>query len=487
MWSMARYNKAMYTTLALRVHLFALLGVLIAFMLPLAAHAQQPTVTALAEESVFVAPPGTVSCFDYYSFGSIKAELAASVETAVSGTPIVFTGTLENMNDYPIVDGALYAKIFRIRPGGRDANGHDLVDQFIVRGDITIPARGKIPVSVSWQIPSMARSGEYQLATFFATSRKFNLMGLSFTDDVVGGTARFDVSGEQTNGVQFEKTGVTVAGEKYQFATFPPHVSASAPIEIAATIRNTTAQPQRASVSWAVYQWDAQLRENAVQEETAEVEVPAKGSAPVRIIVSDAQYPVYLAVGTLTWKDTKSIVGVRFVREDIDRVRINFPGVTAYPLVAGQENTLFSCLHNSGSAHVVPGGRLELTLSAMDGSIIFEHVYEGDVSGTMMGIAQPFIPKKDYDRFVLDARLYQDNQFVDEAHLVYDCDSLRPEGPCSARNASGLGAGAPSLMVFLAQHPASPYVLGVLALLVALAAMLLLRRRRGVNQNFPRI
>src|SRR3989344_120759 len=371
-------------------------------------------------------PANTVSCFDYYSFGSVQANLNASVASAVSGTPIAFKGTLKNNNPYPIVDGALYVKIFKSRGASNDGNGPDVVDQFFVKGDIVIPANGSVPISFLWRVPAYAQSGDYSVATFFTTSRKFNLLGLTFTDDVVGNTVPFKVSGEQTTGVKFDKAGVTVNDEKYYFAAFPPRVDTSAPAVVDATIRNTTNKAQTAIVSWVVYQWDGQLRGNAVQEETRQISVPANSSTDVSITVRDAKYPVYLVVGTLKWQDTQPVIGARLRREGVDRTRINFPGIMSFPLVGGQENTLFSCLHNSGEGTLVPGGRLELTLSDASGNTIHEYVYSGDVTGAMMGVAEKFTLTTTYDYFVLDARLFQGDEFIDEAHLVYDCNTIDP-------------------------------------------------------------
>lgn len=417
-----------------------LLASLLALLLPLGfafAQAQaidpgvSPTGTAPTSP-----PANTVSCFDYYTFGSVQANLTTNVAGTVSGTPITFSGNLKNNNPYPIVDGALYVKVFKSRGATNDGNGPDVVDEFLVKGGIVIPANGSAPVSFRWKVPAYAESGDYQLATFFTTSRKFNLLGLSFTDDVVGNTVPFKVSGEQTTGVAFDKAGETVAGEAYHFAAFPPREDAKAPITVTGTIKNTTGSAQTVTVAWEVYQWDAQLRENAVQEETKQVTIPAKGSAPVSITVADANYPVYLAVATIKWKDTQSIIGVRFVRDGVNRTRINFPGLTSFPLKAGQEVTLFSCLHNAGSSASVPNGRLELTLTDLRGTIIHSYTYKGDVTGAMMGVADKFTPTANYDKFFLDARLYQGNTFIDEAHLFYDCDTIAP-GSCSATPVGG--------------------------------------------------
>jgi hypothetical protein len=267
-------------------------------------------------------------------------------------------------------------------------------------------------------------SGEYKVATFFTTSRKFNLLGLSFTDDVVGNTVPFTVSGEQSTGVSFDKAGVTIAGDPYTFASFPPHVSEKEPVEITAKIVNPTGKSQRANIKWTVYQWDAQLRENAVQEESSAVVVPANSEEAVKITVRDTRYPVYLALGELRWNDSKSYIGIRFVRDNVDRTRINFPGVTTFPLVGGEETTMFSCLHNSGSYSMVKGGSLDLSITDRNGKVIHEYRYDGDITGDMMGVVSKFVPGKTYDYFTLSARLFQDGKFVDEANLVYDCKQI---------------------------------------------------------------
>lgn len=371
-------------------------------------------------------PAGAVSCFDYYEFDSVQTDLSTLLESVPSGTDVEFSGVIRNENAYPIVDGALYVKVFRVRGDQNDGNGPDVVDQFLVKGDLSIPARASVPVSFSWRVPAHARSGSYELATFFTTSRKFNLHGLSFTDDIVGETTPFSVVGVREEGVGFDKTSVSVGDEPYLFAAFPPRMPARSPVLVSASVTNDTDEAQRVSVAWTIYQWDAQLRENVVHEERTEVTVPARSAVPVSVTIADARFPVYLAVGELRWLDTRSFIGVRFVREGVDRARINFPGIATFPLVAGAETTLFSCLHNSGETPSIADGRLELTLSDMSGAVIREYVYGGDITADMMGVADTFVPGRSYDRFMLDARLYQGNEFVDEAHLVYDCQAIDP-------------------------------------------------------------
>ena len=141
----------------------------------------------------------------------------------------------------------------------------------------------------------------------FTTSKKFNLLGLSFTDDIVGNTANFSVIGERDDGVWFDKNGVTVADEQYHFAAFTPIVDASAPIPVAATIENATVREARIPVSWKLYAWDAGRLENLVAEGEQSVVIAPGSSAVASYTIQNAQHPVYLLVGTLQWSVRASI------------------------------------------------------------------------------------------------------------------------------------------------------------------------------------
>ncbi len=136
----------------------------------------------------FSDPADNANCFDYYHFGSVQVQLDGNLNKIISGTSLEFTGNIINQNNYPIIDGAVYAKIFRKQVDGDlvHANGHNLVDQLFVAESLTLPAQSETPFDFMWQIPAYAKTGDYQIAFFFTSAKKFNLLGLLFTDVVVG-------------------------------------------------------------------------------------------------------------------------------------------------------------------------------------------------------------------------------------------------------------------------------------------------------------
>ena len=386
------------------------------------------------------APPNTVNCFDYFHFGSIETNITPSSLTPASGTSLTFSGTVTNKNPYPVVDGTLVIKIFRLDSDAtqKDVNGPNVVAEFTAKDNIALAAGASIPVQFKWAIPAYAPSGQYEAVTYFTASHKFNLLGLSFTNDVTGPAARFTVSGDSNGLVYFDKNNVSVGGQPYHFAAFIPTEPQTQPVVISAVVRNNTNTEVTVPVTWRVYQWDGQQLGNLVDTETEKVDVLAHETAPVTLTVSDATYPVYFIKGDLTWNDTESILEPRFARAGVQRTRINFPSIMSYPLKAGQSNTLFSCLHNAGEADSVPNGRLDLTLSDMDGNVIKQYTYQGNVTSDMMGVAQAFTPDRDYDSFVIDARLTSGGKEVDTAHIVYDCKDLDPSSCAQAAPMSSL-------------------------------------------------
>lgn len=377
-------------------------------------------------------PNGTVNCFDYYQFGSIQTNLIAQGFTFNAGDTINFSGPIINNNGYPIVSGTLYVKIFRQRSTIKEANGPDVVDQFIAVDNIVIPALGKTSASFSWTVPSSTISGRYTIASFFIVDKKFNLLGLSFTDDVIGNTFDFNIKGEKNN-VQFDKSNTLINDKPYFFAAYPPRISVSDSVVISAKIDNETNSKETVGITWKLYKWDSINPNNLINTFSELIDIEAKSSKNIQTIISETEEPVYYLVGELTYDGSKSIINIRFIRPEVDKTRLNFPSITSFPIKNGVSNTLFSCLHNSGTSQNVPDGKLILEITDINGKTIEKHVYEGLVTGEMMATKKDFVSKKNLDHFFLTAQLWQSNKLVDESKLEYDCNIIN-SGLCNKEN-----------------------------------------------------
>jgi hypothetical protein len=407
--------------------------------------------------------PEVVNCFDYYTFGSVDADMTSQSSNATAGMTMNFFGNIKNKNAYPIVSGTLYVKIFRNVGGEKNPNGPDVVDQFVAVDNITLSANDSVPVKFSWKVPAYAQSGKYQLVTYFTADKKFNLLGLSFTDDIVGNSFNFNVSGEKT-GVAFDKSSVMINKAPYYFAAYPPKIQPQDDANISIKIDNTTNQAQSIKTNWKLYRWDGANPSNLIREFSTTTAIKANSIGDIKFSIQEKSEPVYYLVGEFIYKDAKSVVGIRFVRDGVDRVRLNFPSVTSFPLKKGDSTTLFSCLHNSGQSSQVPNNKIVLEITDENGKIIESYTYEGVVTGDVMAVKKDFVSKVNLDIFSVHASLYTDGKLVDESTMRYDCNEIDPT-KCIPEN-KWIG-----LIAFLG---------GILALILIFIFMKLSKRNKNI-------
>lgn len=425
-------------------------------------------------------PVGTVSCFDYYTFNSVGIQISNEVESALPGVEQTFSVEMTNQNPYPLVDGKLYVKVFREREDNVDTqiNGDHVVDSFVVFEDVTLPAEGVVNAAFNWTPSQYLPAGNYYMATYFITSDRFNLSGLSFTDDIIGGRGDFKVVTDN-QGLYFDKDSVTINGDPHQFIAAVPQFPKYERLVVTAPVKNDTLEAMNVGVTWNIYYWDAQREEQLVETVEGAAFVPASGVTDVSYELKDYQHAVYLIEPVITYRnETVSKLNVRVARTGIDFPRINFPAVTSFPLKGGEESTLFSCLHNGGSNALVTDTVMTLELKDEVGNVIHTYTYEGGTTGDMMAIAESFTPEMDYNAVSLTATLSHQGGLVDTVTVAYDCEEIDPNSCVESSEESSIFGDMFHLLTTVLGAVAG--VLVVTALVVGFA---MLRRRKTLDPN----
>lgn len=375
---------------------------------------------------------GRLSCFDYYKFGSVQADLQPNLHQTVPGVTLSFSGNVTNENDYPLVEGKLSAKIFRRDQGTFDkGNGNPVVDQFVIEENIQLGAKASKNVSFDWKVPTNARGGEYYVAYFFTTSERYNLMGLSFTDDVVGNQAQFTVTSDSApQNVEFDKNTTFLNDRGVQIVAFAPHFNGKEPVDVKVSLTNPSDQVKTLPLQWNQYNWDAQRAENRKNTRTELITLQPKETKQFQYTNLPTDGVVNYITAVVQDGDQKSFFNTRYVKDGIAETRINFPSITSFPLKADQEQTLFACAHST-NVPTVKGNTLLLTLKDREGGVISQYRYEGDIYGKMGGYGQKFTPTKDYDYVTLEASLFREGNEMEKIEVIYDCSVLDPS-KCSS-------------------------------------------------------
>lgn len=383
---------------------------------------------------------GTVSCFDYYSFGSVIARLSAVHDMAVPGSSVYFSGNIENQNNYPIIDASIYVKIFKVGDN-EDAlmdNGDDVVWQGFIREDIDLPAHGTKDVTWEWQVPHSLGTGEYRIATFVQTNRSYNLSGLTFTDDVTGPDSYFDVSGIE-DPITWQKGSVTLNGEQHNIVGPIPRFGSDESVQFRATLENPDDATRSVTVSFTTYKWDALRKDQERANRTVGTyTIPAGGTEEITFEIPNIEDSVTYTEVTATDGDARSILNIRFARNGYDWPRLNFPALLDWPLTEGMEAEYFACLHNAQKGNV---GDATVTLTVTDpdtNTVLDEYRYNGVVTGAMMAVKDSFTPEYTPNRILLSAEIEHNGEITDSAEILYDCQDI-DAGGCATESGTSAG------------------------------------------------
>jgi len=365
---------------------------------------------------------GGANCFDYYKFNSVQVSIGANANTYKENQIVEFSGTVENQNLYPVVDGNVLVRISKKSENFKE-HGNLVVDEFFAtKKNITLDAGERKDLKFSWNVPKGISAGEYQVDYFFTVGKRFNLGGLPFSYEVVIGTSSFNIESETKGSVAFDATKTKINGKSYNQIGNAPIVDAKAKAVVEQTLVNTTDKEQKVLVTQELYYWDSLRKEDLKNTRKTNVKIPANGSEKVVFEISSVEEAVSLVKMTATYGNQKSITWVRFASQ-IDNPRINYPGLTKFPISKGDNVELFSCFHNTSKLNTK--GSLEVTLTDKSGATIASVDYSGSVPSKMSAIAKKFTANKDLDYVKVSAVLKNDKgEKVDEYSAVYDCKEI---------------------------------------------------------------
>ncbi|RJR14291.1 hypothetical protein C4585_00500 [Candidatus Parcubacteria bacterium] len=399
------------------------------------------------------------SCFDFYTYGSISVIPEMDLVSTLPGATVAIRATIENTNPHPIIDGTVYVKIFKQRDAGSIRFGGDLVDQFEAIKDVALLPGETKQLTFEWKVPTNSDIGEYQVATYFLSANRFNLAGLTFTDDIVASTIGFKVGGEHEGSVRFDRESVTVNGEIHEFATFIPHVEGNESAVIKAMVSNTTDMPYKGELTWTLYGWDGMRSEAILDQQSTELKVHPDDVTEVQYVASsiNRQYPVYYLVGELSNGESKSVIDVRYShrREDTQWARFNDVGVSgSHP--TGSGDVAYACFQSfTGVPDSEPTGMVRVQITEPGYLLGSKVVAQGEYQGILPYefAALPVAIPEGLTNFTVSAALYVGDNLIDTVSMQYSCRELSPESCEGGINTLGLillgGAGAIAIAVLL--------------------------------------
>lgn len=422
---------SMHFTVSPMRSIAALLGL---FVLPAYAFAaftgapNEPFLPQPGTEHVEAVDPSLTSCFNYYRFGSTPVVIQSQLSTVAQGAQIGFTGTIENQNDYPISQAAMYAKVlFYPNPAQKDSFGPEVVDFYKVADGLTLPAHSSKPLAFSWTAPLDADLGAYELATYVVSHDRFNMSGLTFTTDIVGGTANFQIVGSETGTTHIDIHATLVGPQVLHGAAFAPKVEVpQSGLPVTVHLTNTSSVNASGTLTWKLYSWDTLQKANLIDSKQVPANVPAGNDVAFSYTAADSAHTVYeLLVEYAPNQEgmAHSFQSIRFINTALNTPRINFVGAAGYP--GSEGDTAFACFHSTGTANA-ENVRVELTASSnslidlvLGRSTRATKTYEGRAPGNIYAVTAPL--SRGSDAFTVSAKVYQDGKLIDQVSVPYTC------------------------------------------------------------------
>lgn len=360
-------------------------------------------------------PDETGACFQYYKFQSVAIDVRTDKENYDEGETITLSGTITNKNAYPLVGGVLRVRM--VKSSADNVQGPDIIDEFVAVENIALRDREVQNVSFTYALPPRMQEGRHQAFFYFDIAHKFNLAGLPFTDDIYGGTISFNVFGQES-GITFDRSKILVNNTPHNLIGFIRNVEADT-FTISLPIKNETKSEKTIRVMYDLYQWSAQESKNLLKSESELVTLTGGERRTLRYLINPVSPVHYLRVRAQTDDGEKAAVFIRLGSSGF-KPRINFAGISEFPLSSNKSVALFGCFHNTTA--MAGEGRFELALQDPQGNILASKSRQTIIAGGMLFLKEEFLPKTAYSAIILLARLYgKDGALHDELTLSFDC------------------------------------------------------------------
>lgn len=421
---------------------------------------------------------------DYYHFGKISVELQAVKNVFQAGEEAKFSGFLINDNEYPIFSGQVYVQILQQNEKDSVENGDHLRDQFFVEKIIAFSAGESQPFGFSWKVPQNLPSDKYKAVFSFVVAKKYNMAGLSFVNNIYAGIAPFEIKNEPDgqSRILIDRSNVLLNGQKIIQRAFIPVIRGEKDVRYEVPIKNLSGEKRDIVLTQTLYYWDGLDGQNKISEKSETVTFGSNQTYIFKYEQKEISQPVYFLVLEARDGDAKSIINLRLGTDKNPRARINYSGLTKFPLKKGESYVFFTNFH---SVSEVAASQNEVIVSLKDkkGKIIETLNYRGDIPGDIQLKKKELKADKNYDYLVINSAVKNKNgEIIDSASIILDAAQL---------SASRSAFGGDRLFGRLRNQPLAIQIL-IGGLLLALAGLLILSiykkgSRGGGNGSGPNI
>lgn len=336
-----------------------------------------------AQTDLSAGPDNLESCFRYYDYGSVRANLATEKTTYLPGETVKLQGTVVNENTFPLVDVVLYAHLKRVNAETFAENGHFLTARLTLVEDLSfLPGETK-GIQAEFPLRSTYPNGAYQLQYFIFSKHGFHYGGRPFLEEDTAGYTSFTVTGGSEPLVYFDIDNLRVAGSSHAIREeIVEYDSGTISFEIGIVDKRSPKGEIPVKIAW--YSFEETFPENLVRVEETTID-PAENVLKTSFSSPEAGAYVLLLE---TQQSQSSQFKYRFAIKGskASKVRINDLGVTSFPV--SSQDRAWVCFH-SPTPNEAPETKITLAVLNNAQEVVDETTISGSFGPTVQAVSLP--------------------------------------------------------------------------------------------------
>ncbi len=258
----------------------------------------------------------------------VVVHLSTTFGSSAPGVQVGIGASVQNKNSYPITDGALFVRVYKVSV----AQTPTLVDQFVAAKAIGLTAGGSTTQNFSWRVPMGTAGGTLRIAATIVTAQHPFVAAPALPASHADGTLDLAIEGGNLGTVTFDKKKVTVGSAPYSFDKPLLTIAGSDILPITALIRDNTHTGFVAHINWQTYAWDYTpgIAPLVMSSSTVVVQPGIAGTSTVAI--NDTHASGYVSSGILDAGGNNDVLTLAIARAGTSQTHLSNIIASSYPL-----------------------------------------------------------------------------------------------------------------------------------------------------------
>ena len=358
------------------------------------------------------------NCPDCPGFNSVSVFLTSKKDINIAGKKAEFLGDITNSNDYPIVNLDLWVRIFKHNSEGKSF----LVDQFLAKDNLTIQSKEEQKFSFLYSIPVSFPKGKYTATAFLTAAKTYHFQKVGFIDTFTLGVAGFEIQSPGQELVYLDQDQVKVNDEELKIGTSSDgqinQIEENSDVKINFQVVNRRNTREDFKLTYSLYNWDTINPSNLIREETEKITLNHQETKELQYLIPKVSPGAYKLKITAKSGTVQSMLEIPFITKEFKRSKLQFSGISKFPVNQGDKIQMFACFRNVGKGEFE--GTVETTLKDEKNKIVAKDIYTGPITDVLKETKKEIVSSENYGYLTLTAVIKDKNgKVIDKAVTTY--------------------------------------------------------------------